>query len=127
MDERRGRIFIEIYDVLVNILHDKLVGILRHPRVDEATAYVMIFLYAHYGKDLRGQVEQGISIQSRLVVQKLVRGFGIYASLRHRVFGHVRGIFIAPPRLVEASARSSSGVLSMRVVFAFFNERFCVD
>ncbi len=68
MDERRGRIFVEIYDVLVNILHDELVGILRHPRMDEATAYVIIFLYAHYGKNLRSEVEHGISIQSRLVV-----------------------------------------------------------
>jgi hypothetical protein len=52
------------------------------------------------GSDLRSEVQQWVSIECSLVVQQLVRGFGVDALFRHGILWNIRRIFIAPPGLV---------------------------
>ena len=75
----------------------------------------------------RSQIQQGIPIQLRLIMQKLISRLAVYPDFGHRVLWYGSGIFVASPALVIAPPTARAGMLFVGVFFAGFDELFGVD
>jgi reverse gyrase len=100
MDERCGRVFFQIDDILIDVLHDEFISIFRHPSVHETIHVVSMNISQNMPSHLRGEVQQRVSIERSFVVQQLVRGLGVDAHLRYGIFWNIRGILVSSPGLV---------------------------
>ena len=122
MDQRSGWIFVQVNNVLVDVLHDELISIFRHPSVNKTGFPIKFELVMDerscrsWLKLLRRKIQERIPVEGSFVMKELVGRLRMNARARHNILGDIGSVLVAPPRAMDSMTRSSTGMFPVGMI-----------